>query len=130
MEVLETIEPVNCDMMMLFDRAFNPELCKDIIATAEENVKTVIPIFVNGVMHEVKGTSISCAQVLRKFKRDWCSGNYRVMYRSDLNRDEEMKELRIGVTIRVTPNMAFSVLRDDADLWAEREAERRLMRRL
>lgn len=133
METMETVEAPVCpaDMNNLFERAFNPQLCKEIAERADERMTSLTIIYVNGIMHNIKGASICYSQVLKLNRRDWCGPSYKVMYREDVNRDEPMRELKVGVTIRVSPNMAFSVIRDNSeDQFLVDEAERRLMRRL
>lgn len=118
-------------MMALFERAFNTQLCKSIADKADENLTTLTTVYVNGVMHNVKGSSICYAQVLKLNRRDWCGPTYKVMYREDVNREEPMVELKVGVTIRVLPNMAFTIVRDySEEQFLTDTAEQRLLRRL
>jgi hypothetical protein len=122
-----TPESVNFDMLCLYERAFNPQVCKDIADRADKNLSVENTVMVNGVQYPFKGTSINMAQVLQLKCRDWCSTAYKVYYREDADRDKPMKELLSGTTLRLTQTMAFTIKRELEDTWAEEELTRRAL---
>lgn len=126
MNTLTEVEPVSTDMLALFERAFNPQLCEELATKAEQNLATYTTVQLNGVYRQFRGTSVCLANILALQKRDWCSATYKVYYTEPGVEGE--KELRPGVTIRLQDGMAFTVRRDDADDWAREETERRFIR--
>jgi hypothetical protein len=129
MEPMETVA-APCDMMTLFERAFNGQLCKELADAAEKNTTTITPVYINGTRYNARGNSLCVAQILEMTKRNWCGTTYKVMYREEGQKDEEMKELRIGKAVRIKDHMAFRIIRDDVDNWAEEQMLTRRMMRL